>query len=91
MKLSDQTRIKELAEQYSKAVRAMRALNEHAGEVRFGFGAEAMLSGADPHKVAVTADDPEYNQLLMILRQIARRRVADIGGELRELGVDPNA
>lgn len=89
MQLSDRVKVNELSQQFERAVRAMRALDEHTGSVKVTFGAELMVAAA--HQVEVPVDDRDYNAIVSLARLAARRRVGDLAEQLRELGVDTNA
>lgn len=91
MKLSEQEHVKEVSEEFTKAVRAMRAIKEHAGKVKASFGSEDMLPGVHPHNVEIEPADREYGQVVALLRVMLVRRVGELAEQLRDLGVDTNA
>lgn len=82
---------RKLLDQFGKELRAMRALREHAGELKVSFGVGELSLQAFAHDLMLTPGDREYGPIMELLRAAAARKVGETAGELKGLGVDVNA
>lgn len=91
MRAADLEAARKLSEQFGKQVRSMRALREHAGELKTSFGVGELSLQAFAFDVMLTPADREYGPIMELLRTAAARQVGETAAALKELGVDVNA
>jgi hypothetical protein len=91
MRAKDLETVNELSERYLRTLAAWRALREHGGPLKVGFGSSALAIDGVAHEIELDAHDRAYNELMALLRAATMHQVTDLVDELKTFGVDVSA